>query len=177
MLALAGAYTLGVAWFSWRLRTDWRVQIPVLLCLLYNPYLFDPSSLYRLNPELANVFVMPVLLAIQPGLLPLVITSAVVCAWCFWTQREGRTELWAEKRPRWGLLLGVSAVAVSIAGWFVIAAPLVAGALGMMAATPAYSRVARWARWTLIVALWAIGIEFLFSMGLEPFAAIAEVNH
>jgi hypothetical protein len=118
IIALAGAYTLTATWLCVRFTNDSRMQWPVLVCALCNPYLYDQTSLYRLNPELANVYVMPVLLAAQPALLPLAITAGA--AYAIWKRQ--------------------------------------------------------WARTILLVALWAIAIEFLFSMRLEPFAAIAEVN-
>ena len=176
MILVAAAFCLLAATqFAKWLRTEWYVEWPVLLCLLFNPYVFE-HVLYRLNPELANSLVLPVLLWIQPMLVPLAGAAAMLCGVFFWLDRNGHTGLWAEKRPRWAMGFGASAIAVGIAGWFVLSAPLVAASLGTMAATPAYSRGARWARMLLIVAVWAIAIEFLFSMRLDPLAAIAEIN-
>jgi hypothetical protein len=41
--ALLGAllYIWGAWWLSKHLSTDWKVRIPVLVCLVYNPYIFD----------------------------------------------------------------------------------------------------------------------------------------
>lgn len=157
------------------LRAEWYAEWPILLCLLLNPYLFE-GQLCRLNPELANSLVLPVFLWIQPMLFPLAVVGAVLCEVFFWMDRNGHTELWAEKRPRWAMWFGGVAIAVSL-GSYVLSASLVTASLGALAATPAYSRGARWARMLLIVALWAIPIEFLFSMRLDPLAAIAEINH
>jgi hypothetical protein len=118
IIALALVCVAGVTWLCLRLSDDWRMQWPVMVCLLCNPYLYDQTSLYRLNPELANYLVMPVLLAVQPVLLPLAIGAGAFYAF----------------------------------------------------------RKRKWARTVLVAALWAIAIEFLFSMRLEPFAAIAKVN-
>lgn len=117
MLA-AAICAVAITWLCTRLSDDWRMQWPLLVCALCNPFAYDQASLYRLNPELANVYVMPVLLAVQPFLLPLAVMSAAAYAF---TKH-------------------------------------------------------RWARSTLLVALWSIAIEFLFSMRLEPFAAIAKVD-
>lgn len=118
IIALAAVCVAGATWLCLRISQDWRMQWPVLVCLLCNPYVYDQASLYRLNPELANYLVMPVLSAVQPALAPLAIASAL--GYAIWKQQ--------------------------------------------------------WARTALLVSLWAIAIEFLFSMRLEPFAAIAKVN-
>jgi hypothetical protein len=154
----------------------WWVRWPVLVCLLFNPMLYGHDSLYRLSPQLANVFVMPVLLAVQPVLLPLAVTAAVLYAGNFWMRRNERTELWAEKRPRMAAWLALGAIFAGFEGWAMLVPPLATAALGAMAATPAYTGGAKWMRMVLVVALWAIGIEFLFSMSLDSFAAVAEVN-
>lgn len=91
---------------------------PALVYVIYLPFLYGQQTLYRLNPELANVYVMPVLLLVQPVLLPL--------------------------------------AAVAVAAYGV--------------------RRHRWTRGALLAALWAIAIEFLFSLRLNPFAAVAEIN-
>jgi hypothetical protein len=96
-----------------------RFRWPLLVYLLYVPWLWGQRSLYRLNPELANVYVMPVLLAVQPVLVPLALAAA--------------GSYWFARKP--------------------------------------------WLRSVLLAALWAIAIEFLFSMRLEPFAAVAKINH
>ncbi len=119
VIALAAVSVAGVTWVCKKLTGDWRMQLPILICLLCSPYLYDQMSLYRLNPELANEYVMPVLLAVQPVLLPLAIGAGVFYA----------------------------------------------------------IRRRSWARTIFMTALWAIAIEFLFSMRLEPFAAIAKVDH
>jgi hypothetical protein len=146
------------------------------VCVLLNPYLWEQASLYRLNPELANFLVMPVLLAVQPVLLPVALTAALACAVCFQMESEHHTELWGEKRPRLALVCALAAILIALAGWTVLAAPFIAIALGTLAATPTYTRVATWARQTLTIALWAIAIEFLFSMSLDPLATVAKIN-
>lgn len=118
MIVAAALCVAAVTWLCVRVTDDWRVQWPVMVCLLCNPFVYDQASLYRLNPELANIYVLPVLLAVQPVLLPL--------------------------------------AALAGAGY-------------------ALTRH-RWARAALLIALWGMAIEFLFSMRLEPFAAIAEVH-
>jgi hypothetical protein len=118
IIALAAACTAVVMGLCLRWSKDWRMQWPVLVCALCNPFIYDQTSMYRLNPQLANVYVMPVLLAAQPALVPLAILAGAAFAF---TKH-------------------------------------------------------RWARTSLITALWGIAIEFLFSMRLEPFAAIAEVH-
>jgi hypothetical protein len=90
----------------------------LLVYLLYIPFLIGQGSLYKLNPELANEFVIPVLVAAQPALVPL----AVVAGASYWFSRKP------------------------------------------------------WLRNALLIALWAIAIEFLFSLRLEPFAAVAKIN-
>ena len=96
---------------------------PLLIYALYLPYIYGQGSLYRLNPELANEFVMPVLLAVQPMLLPFTMIAGAVYAFLY---------------PR----------------------PL---------------KLA-WPRYALLAGMWAIAIEFLFSLRLEPFAAVAKIN-
>lgn len=118
IIVAAAIMAAGATWLCTRLTDDWRMQWPVLVCLLCSPYLYDQTSLYRLNPQLANVYVMPVLMLAQPVLLPL--------------------------------------AALAGAGYALTKE--------------------RWARAVLMAALWGIAIEFLFSMSLEPFAAVAEVN-
>src|SRR4051812_44143158 len=86
-----------------------KFRWPLLVYVLYIPWLWAQGSLYRLNPELANVYVMPVLVAVQPALVPLAV---------------------------------------------------IAGASYWLAPKP-------WMRAVLLAALWAIAIEFLFSMRLE----------
>ncbi len=118
IITAAALWTIAVTWACTRLSDDWRMQWPVLVCALCNPFLYDQESLYRLNPQLANVYVMPVLLAAQPMLLPLALLAAV--GYAVTKQRRARA--------------------------------------------------------ILMVALWGMAIEFLFSLSLEPFAAIAKVN-
>lgn len=118
VIVLAAICVVGVTWLCRKLTDDWRMQLPILVCVLCSPYLYDQASLYRLNPELANEYVMPVLLAVQPVLLPLAI---------------GAGAFYALRRRAW-------------------------------------------TRTIFMTALWAIAIEFLFSMRLEPFAAIAKVD-
>jgi hypothetical protein len=92
---------------------------PVPIYFLYVPFLIGQGTLYRLNPELANEFVMPALLTLQPVLLPF--TAAAAVAYGF-----------ARKN---------------------------------------------WLRNALLAGMWAIAIECLFSLRLEPFAAVAKVDH
>lgn len=91
----------------------------MLIYVLYVPFLIGQRSLYKLNPELANELVMPVLLAVQPVLLPMAV---------------------------------------------------IAGIAYRLAPKP-------WVRNLFLTAMWAIAIEFLFSLRLEPFAAVAKVDH
>ena len=95
-----------------------KFRWPLLIYVLYVPFWWGQGSLYRVNPELANVYVMPVLLAAQPVLVPL---AAVAGA-----------SYWFARKP--------------------------------------------WLRRLLLGAMWAVAIEFLFSMRLQPFAAVAKIN-
>lgn len=108
IISAAALCTIAATWACTRLSNDWRMQWPVLVCALCNPFLYDQESLYRLNPQLANVYVMPVLQMAQPLLLPVVMLAAVAYAI---TKQQ-------------------------------------------------------WLRAILMVALWSIAIEFLFSMSL-----------
>jgi hypothetical protein len=134
-----------------------KTWVPALACVLLSPPLARREALYQLNPQLANVVVLPILEFIQPVLVPLAIGTALVCAWSFWKHRDARTELWCEKRPRYALLLGVLAIFIP---------PLGFAALCLMTAVPVYSQAARYARAVLLAALWAIAIELLFSLGM-----------
>lgn len=95
-----------------------RFVWPLLIYALYVPYIYGQGTLYRLNPELANEFVMPVLLAVQPALVPFTVIAGAAFA--------------SVRKP--------------------------------------------WLKTVLLVGVWAIAIEFLFSLRLQPFAAVAKVN-
>jgi hypothetical protein len=110
-----------------------------------------------LNPQLANPVVLPMLEFVRPALLPLALAAALVCGWCFWKERDSRTELWSEKRPRFALVLGVVALLIP---------PLGFAALGLMTRVPTYTRTARCARTVLLAALRAIAVELLFSLSM-----------
>ena len=114
-----------------------RFAWPLLIYALYLPYIYGQGALYKLNPELANEFVMPVLLAVQPALVPFAGVAGIV--FVFLNPRpDGR-------------------------GW--------TGASRVREGTGP-----KWTRNVLLIALWAIAIEFLFSLRLNPFTAIAKVN-
>jgi hypothetical protein len=79
------------------------VQVAVFVCLTMNPFVLDhlvaaslpvtspvyESLFYQLNPELANVYVLPVFAAIRPYLLPAIALSALLA----WKLRAGRAAL------------------------------------------------------------------------------------
>jgi hypothetical protein len=95
-----------------------KFRWPLVIYVLYLPFLIGQRSLYKLNPELANELVMPVLLAVQPVLLPMAVMAGIAYRFA--------------PKP--------------------------------------------WLRTWLLTALWAIAIEFLFSLRLEPFATVAKIN-
>ncbi len=158
-LICAALFIAAAAGFSRWVAKQPYVQLATFTCLVFNPYILDhlvaahlapepdvtnmvDAMFYRLNPELANIYVLPVFAAIPPWIFLPIVLASLVCLLSFRRHRRDNIVLWPEKRPGLAIKLAASAGFAYALSGFLLLPPLLTAAAGAIAGSAAVTRTA-----------------------------------